>query len=184
MKKRGFIFGLMLLQVSCSVEPTDPGLCELNCSKAYIGPIEAEIETVHVTQDVVCAAASALTAFNDPILFQFRVSELVQLESGQQRVPLRNVSIEPIVFGLRSEEPQHNPNVEEIEAGVFSPARYKGIVTPSSNWCSDACGVVSLEIVPLCPAQGESNGVSVLVHSGPLYSPEYSLEVSTEDPSN
>jgi hypothetical protein len=165
----------------CGHKPDDPGLCPLNCSKALIGPIEGQIEVVHATQDLICPAASALAPVTDPLMFQFRISESFATDFGDKQVPLPSVSVEPIVNGLRSDQPEHNPNVE-INGDVFTPARYKGVVTPSENWCSDACGIVSMEIVPLCPPVGESSGLTIQVHSGALYSDPYEVTISTAEP--
>lgn len=177
-----FTIGLMVVLFGCAEEPEDPGLCRLSCGKARIGPIEAEIRAVQITQDLVCPVAAALQPLSEPLMFQFVVSETIDgtLIGEDHVVPLSNVSFDPIVIGFRSGLPEHNPNVT-IEGDVYTPSRYKGIVTPSDNWCSDACGVATVEIVPVCPPPGESSEIGVQIHSGALYSESYEVTISTAD---
>ncbi len=171
---------------ACSYEPEDPGLCKLNCSKAIIGgndrPMKFELKTT--TQDITCAAQAAGEALSEPLLTHFLVYESYNdgLEDGGKR-PVPSLSIDPIVNGLRSELPEHNPNVV-INGDTFTPARYKGIVTPKSNWCSDSCGIVTLEVFPRCPPPGTTSEVGIQIHTGALYSNEAVFSISTEDPNN
>jgi len=178
-----FLIGVLItLLTACSEEPEDPGLCSLNCNKAIIGPIEAQILAVQATQNIVCPASLALGPVPDPLLFQFVISSTYDtiIDPTSKQMPLPSVSIEPIALGLRSSLPEHNPNVS-INGNIFTPARYKGIVTPASNWCSDSCGVVAVELVALCPPPGESSDITVQIRTGSLFSEPYNVTVSTVD---
>ncbi|MFW7380392.1 MAG: hypothetical protein ACOH5I_16390 [Oligoflexus sp.] len=187
MKRLTYLYWMSFLSwglSSCAEEPEDPGLCRLNCNKSIIGPIEAQIQAVQVTQDIVCPANLALSPVPDPLLFQFVVSSpfnTVDNPDDIRQMPLPSVSIEPIALGFRSGLQEHNPNVV-INGDTFTPARYKGVVTPASNWCSDSCGVVSMEVVAVCPPSGETSDISVQIHSGALFSEPYTVTVSTADP--
>jgi hypothetical protein len=163
---------MLSLASACSVEPEDPGLCKLNCTNAIIGsndvPLSMTLQTS--TSTVTCAAGAAGQVINDPFFAQFLVAEAFDTGGdtpGQRPVPF--ISVEPIVNGLRSDLPEHNPNVE-INGNVFTPARYKGIITPKDNWCSDTCGVVTVEVAAVCPPAGSSSEVTIQMHSGALYS--------------
>ena len=39
-----------------------------------------------------------------------------------------------------------------------------GILTSKDEWCTDACGVASIDVVPLC--MEDDNEVSILMQSG------------------
>ena len=105
-----------------------------------------------------------------------------ELEANATKiVPVPTVSMEPVISGIMSDNPEHNPNVV-IENGVFTPARYKGIVTPQENWCSDACGVVTMEVFADCPEVGETTEVKAQVHTGALFSDEATVQVTTQEP--
>ncbi|SME93289.1 hypothetical protein [Pseudobacteriovorax antillogorgiicola] len=175
-----WLFASAILLYSCSEEPEDPGLCNLNCSSAIIGPIEGSIEIMAQSSGVTCAAGAQLTALNDPLTFYFRMIETFDNDGTDKILPKPSVSIEPIVNGLMSEEAIHNPNVV-IDGDTFTPARYKGIITPSSNWCTDACGVATIEVFPLCPPAGETSTVNVQIHSGALFSEPASVTIQTQD---
>lgn len=166
---------------SCAEEPGEAGQCRLNCGKAIIGPFEAEIEAVGEEREILCPTASAGQAISDPLLFQFVFKDKFKSVGGtDQNTPLPNISFDPVVTGARSSLPEHNPNVT-IENGVFTPARYRGIVTESRNWCSDTCGVATVEIVAVCPPAGASGEISVQLHSGALFSDSLKVTVATEE---
>ena len=173
-------FAFLIFVSSCSEEPEDPGLCSLNCSKAIIGPVEANIDIMAQSAGVTCAAAAANTSLTDPLTFYFRVADVFENDGGERILPIPNVSIEPVVNGIMSELPEHNPNVV-IEGNTFTPARYKGIITPQSNWCSDACGVATMEVFAVCPPPGETTTVSVQLHSGSLFSEPATVTIQTQD---
>jgi len=126
---------LINLGAGCSYKPEDPGLCKLNCSSAIIGtndiPLSMTLQST--TNSVTCAAGSAGQVISDPFFAQFLVAEAFDSGSdtpGQRPVPF--ISVEPIVNGLRSELPEHNPNVG-FNGNVFSPARDKCIHTLTVN---------------------------------------------------
>jgi len=137
------------------------------------------------TQNIACPSGAAGQAISDPLFVQFLVAEAFNNGgevAGQRPVP--NISIEPIVNGLRSDLPEHNPNVE-INGNIFTPARYKGIITPKDNWCTDSCGIVTVEVAAACPPAGSSSDLSVQMHSGALYSVDPAVfTISTQDDTN
>ena len=176
--KRILILGVLI--AACSEKPEDPGLCKLNCGSAIIGPIESQIELMAQSAGVTCAAGAAGQSLTDPFTFYYRVTETFDNDGTEKILPKPSVSVEPIVNGLMSELAIHNPNVT-IDGNVFTPARYKGIITPSSNWCSDACGVVTMEVFAVCPPAGETSNVNMQIHSGALFSDSASVTVQTQD---
>lgn len=178
----GFKWAFILIIFSltaCSQEPEDPGLCSLSCSGAIIGPVQGVIETQPSIDAVTCGAGAAGQII-DPILFNFVISETGVTDAGEQKIPLQSVSIEPLVNGPTSPLPEHNVNVI-IDGTTFTPIRYKGIATPSSDWCSDSCGVVSMEVGSVCPDPGVSTDLSVGIHSGALFSEPAVVTITTLD---
>jgi hypothetical protein len=175
--------GLSCWVNGCGVRPEGRGgQCELSCSKAVIGSNRLKIKPINdgaVT--VQCAGTFTDTKpLDGPILVQFVAYDVVGTDSrtGEPRmVPVSNISIEPLVTGLMDYEAT---NAELREGNSSSAFRYSGIVTKSSEWCSDACGVVSLEVQPLC-VSGATNEVSVQVHSGSLHSPKVAIQVKHQD---
>lgn len=182
------ILGLLLSH--CSYEPAEPGLCKLNCGKAIVGGNDTafRIQKKSLDQDVVCPAAAAGQDIEDPFIAQFVVGEAFkdvrQGEEVEEIRPVPNISFEAIVNGLRSEDPARSPNVTQTN-GVFAPARYKGIATPLSNWCSDTCGVATVEVFGRCPGPGGTTELSIQIHSGALYPDDQNtakFNVSTLEP--
>lgn len=184
MLRFALMISLINLGWSCSYKPEDPGLCKLNCTDAIIGsndvPLSMSLKSN--TNAITCSAAAAGQVINDPFFAQFLIAESFDSGAeipGQRPVPF--ISVEPIVNGLRSDLPEHNPNVE-INGNIFTPARYKGIITPKDNWCSDSCGVVTLEVAAVCPPAGSSSDVSIQMHTGALYSDIATFTVTTLAP--
>jgi hypothetical protein len=174
---------VILTLTACSYKAEDPGLCKLNCDSAIIGGNDPGITFKLMTQPaaISCPANAAGSPLGDPIFVQFVMAEKYDdgSEAGGLR-PVPNISIEPIVNGLRSDRPEDNPNVV-INGTIFTPARYKGIITPKDNWCTDTCGVATLEIAAACPPVGATSELGVQVHSGANYSEVATFDISTQD---
>lgn len=181
MHKTRLLLSLSLVLGGCAFKPEDAGLCKLNCSNAIISGNDAQMTFVpkSVPSSITCAAASAGQVISDPIFAQFLIAEAFDNGTdtpGQRPVP--SISVEPIVNGLRSDLPQDNPNVE----ADGSAARYRGIITPKNNWCSDTCGVVTLEVAAVCPPAGSQSDVTIQFHSGALYSDPLTFPTATLAP--
>ena len=187
-----------LLFNTCSVSPEEnPGLCSLTCDSAKIVGNDPGYKITPKTEDItyLCSASSAGQPLN-PTLLYFLVSKDISAEEQTEteaedgtttttegtvyEQPSPYASIEPIVNGLTSDEESDNPNSPTVD-GVRVPIRYKGIATPSSDWCSDSCGVVGLEVAFTCPSAGESQENTVSIHSGALFSEPITITVTTED---
>lgn len=191
------ILGIMsfigIIQLAaCSNNPENPGLCALNCDSALIGPSDAKFSVAGTGVSYVCSQGQGGQPVADPIMLKFLASSGEKQAEGEATnnvsgeladnvpSPLPAISFEPIVNGSLSALPEHNPNVE-INGDVLTPAKYKGILTEKNEWCTDTCGVASLEIVPLCPPAGESSEVTVYTMSGALTSDEITVTISTPD---
>lgn len=171
---------LSLILTTCSEKPSDAGLCSLSCGSAVIGAVDANLELMGQATGVTCDASQAGLPLSNPLTFYFRVSETINVNGVESILPKPTVSIEPIVNGSMSGEVADNPNVT-IDGTVYTPARYKGIITPKENWCSDACGVVTMEVVAVCPPAGEASEVNVQVHSGASFSETAAVTIQTQD---
>ncbi len=189
----GYMAFIGIFQLAaCSNNPENPGLCALNCDSAMIGPSDGRFMAVGAGISYVCPLGQGGQPVTDPIMLKFRaVSGAEQVEEAAEKTvsgeladnittPLSSISFEPIVNGSLSAQPEHNPNVE-INGDVLTPAKYKGILTESNEFCTDTCGVASLEIVPLCPPAGQSSEVKVYAMSGALSSDEITVTVSTPE---
>lgn len=186
MRQTAMRLALITVLASCSYKPEDPGLCKLNCTNAIITGNDTPMTFTLKSQvnNITCASGAAGNALSDPFVVQFLVAETFDdgTPTGGRR-PVPNISVEPIVNGLRSDLPEHNPNVE-INGTVFTPARYKGIITPKDNWCTDTCGVVTMEVVAKCPPASTTSDVGIQMHSGALYSDLAIFSVDTQAPTN
>lgn len=178
------ILGILTLP-ACSVKPDEPGLCALKCGSAVLGPADPGVKITKLTKDPKLTCDKGLAAPQDfgPIQVQFLVAEEIEdtpgtrgSATGTGNKPMRGIpyiSIEPVVTGALS--PTTFPE------GGENDSRYVGLRTTRSNWCSDSCGVVTVELVPTCLTAGSVNTVNVQVHSGALYSEPIEITVTTPD---
>lgn len=160
----------MILMGGCSFKPEDPGLCRLSCSNAIIASSSPEYQIKLATAEPKIYCSQADAALSGPVMMQFVVSEVQKEGEFESRRPVPAISFEPIIQGAVATNVYNDENVSLDEDGNLTPYRYLGISTPKSNWCSDTCGVMTIEVVPVCPGIGITSEVSVQMHSGALYS--------------
>ncbi len=176
------------LLTTCAYQPEDAGLCRLSCSKAVIGSndLSMAIKLQSSSSTIVCPVAKA-NADSTPVVAQFLVAEQFYSDSGKTKVeqtrPVPNISFEPIVNGPRSTSARNviNAGANPDVPGEYDNVRYIGIPTPRDNWCSDSCGIATIEVTPLCPPAGQTSQVSIQVHSGALYSDTVTFDIKTEE---
>jgi|GEM_PF-1117076 len=167
---------LSLIACSRSPEPDTPGQCPIDCSKAVIGSSDFAVEALSAPAAVDCGSmASGTVRAVDPILLMFRVTGTTAGEAG---IPRRAISIQPVVSGaMDATASEKAGNVTKLGDGTYEPTRYIGIATPKEEWCTDACGVFSVEVTPIC-APGLTNNVTVTPTSGAMATTSTSFTVS------
>lgn len=172
MKIHGILFSSLILG-ACSFTPEEPGLCKLNCGSAIIGGNDSVMDILLQTATPATACTPAQVGQTiGPYSAQFVIGEKFDdgtPEGGFRPVP--NISIEPLINGIR-------PNLNNENDG---DDRYRGILTPKENWCSDSCGVISLQVASVCPPVNGNNDLSIQVHSGALYSDEATFTITTPE---
>jgi hypothetical protein len=177
---------VMATLTACAAAPQDDGSCKISCSKPAIGSSTYRVQKmIPVSETYTCTGdTGAVVAPNRPIMVAFRI---VQATAGLSSTndpfpaadeateqPVPGVAFEPVVKGAMNTlatNPEHlttNANGEQ----VASPAKFEGVVTPQSEWCSDSCGVMRYEIAPVCIV-GSQNDVSAGVFAGAADVPDY-----------
>ena len=195
---RGIRSGVILLVWvvwGCGVKPQNPGQCSLNCSNAInVGADKTySIDTASKPPDFECATGlTQPTEFPGPISTRFVVNDKYTDASGNdEALPVPNISFNPIINGNMVASHTNGENVTAYPAGsvlpdgtthkvtMYYPYQYIGIVTPKSNWCSDSCGVISLDVWPYCPVGGSSNNLTIQVGSGAKFSDPVQVNINT-----
>ena len=176
----------IIFSYGCSVQPSDPGLCDLKCGNAKIAGADPSflIEPQREEYEITCNPTQA-NVTEKGVALRFLVKEKFGGEEDAGFRPVPSISIDPIFFGNFAPSATYNPdankrlnpdtNKNEI------PDQYKGIGTKIDDWCSDSCGVVSFDVGVLCPAVGTSSSSSFQVHSGALFSPPVVINIQTEE---
>ena len=71
-------------------------------------------------------------------------------------VPRGGIGFEPFVLGQAAVE-KSAQGYNAADKSV-TPFKYQGVVTPSAEWCTDTCGVATVEVWPLC-IRGRTNDI-------------------------
>jgi hypothetical protein len=102
-------------------------------------------------------------------------------------LPVNNVSVQPIVLGpvYGYGTNDENATVERDEASKqatkVTPYKFAGVVTPKSQWCSDSCGVITMEVHFQC-LSGASADAAVAIQSGSVSSAYQTFAIKHEKP--
>jgi len=168
---------MIIINSGCSQSPDEKGTCSLTCSNAIIGSRGFSIVP---TIDDLAFECSTAGPFPDAVTLNFMV--LAESPSGRGdeviQVPVRNISFQPNVRGGAAHERTH-PDLIGPE-GRPTPGRFAGVWTRPSEWCSDSCGVISLEVFPYCPPRGQNTSMNVQLQSGPLFSEP--MQITIDNP--
>jgi len=189
--RSAIVFLMALAAATCSKAPEDglPGSCSIDCSKAVIGSSTYKIVRLSADQEIECtggfASGIAARALSGPVTVHFKVEEEVNLGPGRtEKRSVPYISVDPVIEGMRYPQGTHpdNATVTTVSEGVYTvdPYRYAGVVTRKSEWCSDSCGVVTLEVYPVC-VKGATNNVSVSVRSGAAMSEPATYKITNGD---
>ena len=151
----------MLIQ-GCGTKPDEGGKCALQCGDAIIGANDPsfKIETWAQNTKISCSrelAGQKLQKY--PTSLKFLAYRDLGPAGGGAKQPVPSMAFSA------------NSSGSMLEA-----------VTPKGDWCSDACGVMTVDFVPTCPQSGSVFDVSVFVNSGALKSDIVTISIETEKP--
>jgi hypothetical protein len=90
-------------------------------------------------------------------------------------VPKPGIGFEPVLFGSVSVE---KTNAEfKSSPTEATPFKFAGVVTPSSEWCSDSCGVATFEFWPNCITGGQTIQSGIFIQNTPVEE-SYEIELT------
>ena len=181
---------------ACSAEADvdSPGACTISCSGHPVGASNYTITPIGSTAGgLTCADTNK--PLERGVTVRFRVTETITLggtgaSSGggstgglsldvapeTMTVPRAGVSFEPVVTGDLSAEKTNDEHVSDATNHIITPSKFIGITTPSSQWCSDSCGVMTYEVWPICA----TNTVTAGILAGPI-NPPAPIAISVSD---
>jgi len=173
----GTVMWTVVSACSADTEAPGQGTCSLKCStpKAAASNFTVRLLNNVSAIDSKCLFSDGQAATapqNGPVQLRFQVVETVEpfstvLGSSNpsgasgallKEVPRAGIGFEPFVYGQAAVEKSaqgYNPADKSV-----TPFKYAGVVTPASEWCTDTCGVATVEVWPLC-IKGTSNSVKV-----------------------
>ena len=182
-RPNGFLIGLLLTLASCSAQPEggNTGSCKLSCSGSRIGGAEFKVVALQKGIDLSCIgdfSAKSEVALNAPITVHYKISQEVvstfpapgaaagggaatgSANTNPKTLPAAGIGFEPVIFGSMA----FDKTVDDFKGsdGNVTPAKFRGVVTPPSEWCSDSCGVMTFEFWPNCVKGGQKVTTSVL----------------------
>ncbi len=190
MKILFLFFGITFLASGCGVSPAGaPGQCALKCSSAKIGDsIGMKVTPLNVLEKFVCSGQGD---FERPVVLSFKVTNSVSGSSyGKKAEDKVDVAVGGVSFLAETSGSVFSVGKSSTENGTFSdgnktfsPSQYAGIATPKSEWCTDDCGVLTIQVWPQCPPAGMDLNGTLVVRSGSL-APANAvvISVSTQKP--
>lgn len=204
--QKKYLLTLLVGISACSAKPDSDGKPSLNCADASIPDSNYVIERLRniETATITCGGIRDLPG---PALVQFRVYELVTIGSslpgggsaddgaGIQasqpiKLPRAGIAFTPSIgsqLNLSAVRTASEFQVDSSKCDVnnpspectISPYEYLGVVTPSSEWCSDSTGVISYQFWISC--NGNSSSFAASVTSGGIKVDDgYSYTVTNE----
>lgn len=167
----------------------DSGLCKLSCGKAKIGDsIGMKVNPLfNASTAYSCSTAAASTPFPRPLVLRFSVTNAVdgalygKPAGSTVDVPAQGLAFNIITSGSVFYAAGSSKANGELSTNGFEPPEYTGVATPMDEWCTDSCGVLTVQVWPQCPGVGETVEGSVVVSSGSL-SGTVPVSVNTQDP--
>ncbi len=162
--KKYILLGLAARALAgCASEPdleNTPGTCKISCSKPKLASSSMRVRILGEKVDYNCSAKEATALTPVPIRFVIekpRVNLPADISSGDptlggtaaqkvensndQWVPVSNVSFQPLVYaGILDSTTE--------DTGAFDPS--DGVLNDVDTWCTDSCGVGSIDIRPMC----------------------------------
>ncbi|MEZ4742696.1 MAG: hypothetical protein R3B45_09645 [Bdellovibrionota bacterium] len=189
-------FILLLFSCSAEVDEENPGICDIRCDGASLGSAsDMRFRILSPIEDIACIgnlAAGSIAEISTPVTIRMiaeRPRKLIYNSpfgdnassdySAWQSVG--GISFQPVISGIMSPNRYNDENVTVAEDGAITPAEYVGITTPKSEWCTDTCGVATIQIWPACAGGGASIPVSIQLQSGSLSSDAMSFTVTHQE---
>lgn len=181
---------LTFLASGCGVSPSGtPGQCALKCSKAKIGDsIGMKVTPINIPEKFVCSGQGV---FERPVVLSFKVTNSVPGSSyGKKAEDMVDVAVGGVSFLAETSGSVFSVEKSSTENGTFSddkktfsPSQYAGIATPMSEWCTDECGVLTIQVWPQCPPAGIDLNGTLGIRSGSLAPADpIVISVKTETP--
>jgi hypothetical protein len=171
---------LIAASVGCAADPEDParGSCSLSCSQPRVAATEFKVKPL-IADQAVTVRCSGPGELNGPVQVRYKIYEEstpVTLPTGGASLqengggagggvmeqPKAGIGFEPVVMGGVSID--RTTDEFKSDGGSVTPWKFAGVVTPSSEWCSDSCGVMTFEFWPSCGEDG--NDVVAGVYAG------------------
>ena len=163
---------------------TEDGLCgALDCSNARLlspdGSFSIEPLFESSLGGLECKIPDTVAdelKISGPYLYKFKISSSAggggEGESSTSGRVLPNVKVNIFtVGGVFSDIGDHNPFAD-------NPEEYNGIATPVTEWCSDDCGILSVEVFLKCPPEGVEAKGNLNISSATT---AYTLEITAKN---
>ncbi len=198
---------VLALSAACSAdpEPDSFGSCSLSCAQPRVAASNYIVRPLSPETDLKIAcvgdfSSNSVLALNGPVQVKYQVLEKTKVFSGGKgggagdaaaapaglvdpediEVPRGGIGFEPWVSGVLAGE-KTSPEFINPD-NTITPFKFAGVVTPSSEWCSDTCGVISFEVWPTCVENTENAISAGILVGGVKVDSFYKITVSTADP--
>ncbi len=156
---------ITILIATCSAQTSDLNQCQIDCSTARIPGQEMFIKNLTGGDITYACNTKAVVSVNTPATLTFgfyyptldsTTGTTAGATSSTKKTPVGGVKFVPTILGTLSPE-KTNPEFAK------NP-KYFGVNTPSSEWCSDSCGIAQIDVSAICV--GVDNTVTIGMRAG------------------
>ena len=149
------------------------GSCKLNCSGARPATTEMAIRLFSQEIAIDCSGLTSDSDYNRSIPIKFAIEKNPPGDLPAENLPgATDGESDNLTTGIKSGVAGIGFSVNLV-GGMLSATRanpddsdpkYNGILTGKTEWCTDSCGVGSIEVMPLC--RKTDNEIILLLQSG------------------
>jgi hypothetical protein len=157
----------------------DSNSCKLSCSNARPADIGFSVQLMSLNEEWTCKLKEG-TAINmpKPVRARYRIVDKRVPNVGSDDEspgtigqPRSGIIFQPLVSGIVNDAKSNPENVtlttDADGITTVDRAEWGGVATPKSEWCTDSCGVATIDVWPVCIG-GITNTVTVDIAAGAI----------------
>ena len=146
---RLFSYGVVGILMRCSADTAALNQCQIDCSKAKIPGPELIVKRLFADTATWTCPKGYVGPVPNPTLITFSFyyppkadADPLATNAAKKSTPVGGVKFTPVIVGSLAAT-KTNPE-------FLGNNQYSGVSTPSSEWCSDSCGIAQLQVFAQC----------------------------------
>lgn len=160
--------------VSCSApEDDNPGYCRLSCSSTSLAAQDFTLAVNVKPADWKCDQGDVGKLINVVASYVFS-SSVDTISGGGSSVNRSGIAYDVKYSG-------NAKYIETTPAGNKDESSHLGVITPQAEWCSDSCGIATINVTSTCRVDVDGT-LSLMLTSGAATSQAVSWTMTKPEP--